>query len=165
MRLKKYMLVLVTALLLIAPLKAGSVLLIIVSGEVISHEESESITIAIDKTSFVEVSLRNVRTVAILESKKVSDGVAEMAAVAASTGAGITILGSDSDQSNEKRAKNVGVVVILVAGVSAFLKAGHNWLTQKEPAVIFDSQNGLNDLALINNLPVGTNVRITLYMH
>ncbi|MEX1063900.1 MAG: hypothetical protein WD898_02840 [Candidatus Paceibacterota bacterium] len=161
---KKPMLVLVAALVLTVHAKADSVPLAIINGEVVSHQESKSITVAIDKTKQVEIGLSNIRTVAVLEAKKISDGVAGTAAVAASTSAGVTIIGSNGEPDTEQRIKDASLVAIVIAGLSATLRAGYNWFNQKEPATIFDARNGLNDKALIENLPVGTRVRITLDM-
>lgn len=139
-----------------------------IEGRIIKIEPPGSIAIEIGKSKGIELSLDEVKTLAVLDPKELTDGVGTAAAVGGAGGATAASVGVVNPPKSLQRSKlrDAGLVGIVVAALSAITKAGYNYLTMKKPMLIYDAENeALNNIAIISQLPVGTKVRITQKNH
>ena len=140
----------------------------VVEGKIINVEPSKSITIAITKSKSIELSLADIRTLAVKDPKELTDNVGTAAGVGSAGGAVGASTGviNPPEGLQQSKLKDIALVSASVAVLSALVMVAHNFLTQKPSMTIYDVNNaGLSDLTSINNLPVGTKVRITQKNH
>lgn len=139
-----------------------------IEGRILKSDPSKSITIEIKKSKGVELSLDEIKTLAVLDPKELTDGVGTAAAVGGASGAVAASTGviNPPKSLQGSKLKDMGLVGAATALFSAAAKAGYNFLTRKPLMLIYDVDNqGLNNTAVIYNLPVGTKVRIIQKNH
>lgn len=139
-----------------------------ITGRVLKAEPSKSITVEISKSKGVELSLGEIKTLAVLDPKELTDGIGTAAAVGGASGAVAASAGAVNPPNGLKGSKirNMGLVGVVTAAITGIVRAGYNFVTQKPPMIIYDADNqSLNNAAVIYNLPVGTKVRITQKNH
>lgn len=140
----------------------------VVEGRILAVELSKSITISITKSKSIELSLADIKTLAVKDPKELTDGVGITAAIGGISGGVANWVGVANPPKSLRRSKwrDVGLVGIVAAVISATVRVSYNFLTQKPPMTIYDLNNaGLSDQTVINNLPIGTKVRITQENH
>lgn len=141
---------------------------ITITGRILKAEPSKSITVEIGKSKGLELSFDEIKTLAVLDPKRLTDGVGTAAAVGGAGGAvaaGVSAVNPPKGLQGSN-VRNAGLVGVVVAALSALARGGYNYLTMKQPMLIFDADNeSLNNVAVIYNLPVGTKVKITQKNH
>lgn len=141
-----------------------------ITGTIEKIEPSKSILIKVGESRYVEKGMSDIRTLAIVDSRKLSDGVIGATILGSSSGAVGSIIGvvnppNQLSRSNNK-LRNTIVVAAIAAGFSATAKCAYNRLKIKKPIMIYDTSNSnLNKLLVLNSLSPGTRIRITYNNH
>lgn len=140
----------------------------IIEGRILAVEPSKSITILITKSKGIMISLTEIQTLAVLDPKELTDNVKRDAAivgVGSSVGASTGVINPPKGLQQSK-FKNVLLIGTSMATLGALTRFAYNFLAQKPPMTIYDSNNpSFNDPTIINNLPIGTKIRITQKNH
>lgn len=139
-----------------------------IEGRILSVEPSKSITVEIKKSKGIEFSLSEIKTLTILDPKKLTDNVgtvAVMGGLGGSVGVSVGVVNLPESLRRSKM-RDAGLVGLVAAGFSATATTVYNFLTRKTPMLIYDAENeDLNNIAVIGQLPVGAKVRITQKNH
>ena len=141
---------------------------VVIKGRILAVKPSESITVEIRKSKGIEFSLAEIKTLAVLDPKKLTDNVGTAAVVGGISGGAANRVGVANPPQSLRRSKwkDAGLVGIAAAAFGATAMAAYNFLTQKPPMLVYDAENeGLNNITVICQLPVGTKIRITQKNH
>ena len=138
-----------------------------IEGRVVQVEPQKSIAVEIGKSKSIELSMGDIRSVYVLDPKKLTDGMGKVVAVSGPA-SGASVLTGVVDpperlpgyDSNSK-LKNAGIVGVITVVLSAGIVAAYNFLTKKPPMMIYSADNkNLNNVAVLNLLPIGVKVRV-----
>lgn len=141
---------------------------IAIEGRILAVEPSKSITVEIKQSKGIEVSLTEIKTLAVLDPKELSDNVGTAAVIGGVSGGAANRVGVANPPKSLRRSRwrDAGLVGLVAAGFSATAMAVYNFLTQKPPMLVYDAENkSLNNIAVISQLPIGTRIRITQKNH
>lgn len=161
----------VLAILLLGQLaQASSEIMSAAEGVVKIIEPSQSILIQVNKSQHIEISMANIKTLVILDSRNISDGVLRAIILGGGGGAmggatGVVDPPNTLGKSNNK-LRNSTVVGLITAGFSVAGTFCYNALVRKRPRLVYGSNSDSpGNLAIINNLTPGIKVRITYKNH
>ncbi|MBI2669881.1 MAG: hypothetical protein HYX20_01950 [Candidatus Yanofskybacteria bacterium] len=141
---------------------------IVINGRILAIEPSKSVTVEIKKSKGIEFSLTEIKTLAVLDPKELTDNVGTAAVIGGmggGVGASVGVVNPPKSL-QRSRLKDAGLVGLVAAGFSAIAMAVYNFFTQRSPMLVYDIENeGLNNIAVISHLPIGTRIRITQKNH
>lgn len=135
-----------------------------IEGTVVKVEPTKSIIVQIKKSRSIELNLADINTLAIVDPKKLNDGVVLVATIGGISGGVGNVVGvvSPPKSLQRSRLKDASLTGVVAAGFSALAKVFFNQVTKKPPILVFDADSAsLNNPAVIANLPVGTKIKVT----
>ncbi|MBI2063756.1 MAG: hypothetical protein HYT65_02060 [Candidatus Yanofskybacteria bacterium] len=139
-----------------------------VDGRILAVEPSKSITVEIKKSKGIEFGLTDIKTLAVLDPKELTDNVgtaAVMGGLGGGVGASVGVV-NPPESLRRSKWRDVGLVGLVAAGFSATAMAVYNFWTHRTPMLVYDIENkNLNNIDVISRLPVGTRIRITQKNH
>ena len=135
---------------------ANNVPLVII-GRIVEKQDS-TLVIQQNKNTLVPVNIDNIATLAVLDSRRASHGVAGAIAIGAGAGMFTVLIAGNGPRNIREISKGTGTGALLGP-----LKFVWNKLTDQPPEIIYHVKNGpgVDGSEIIKNLPLGTRVRVT----